>query len=241
MKSSWLIRRLANLLFLTILVSNVSAITGIERSSPVTPGGNSQSAPPNLSIAAHMPPIVTYRINPGQSRFMANVGSGGLLWFMGHTHHFAVRDFSGEATLTPDSLAPASLQMTIKAASLEETGKNFTDQQKQIINKEARNEVLEADKYPEIVFKSTNVKGKMTSAGHYQVKIAGDLTLHGVTRQIEIPAQVTVNGNNFEAAGEFSVNRSDFKVKAKSIKAGMIRVRNKITFEFDIKASAASI
>jgi polyisoprenoid-binding protein YceI len=181
--------------------------------------------------------VVRYRIDPAQSRFMANVGSGGLLWFLGHAHHFAVRDFTGEATVTPESIAPASLQMTIKAASLEETGKNFTEQQKQIINKSARSEVLQVDKYPEIVFESMNVTGKMKPDGQYEAKIEGNLTLHGVTRSVEIPTQVTVKGDTLHANGAFSINRSDYGVKTHSIKWGTIRVRNKIRFEFEIVAN----
>jgi hypothetical protein len=49
----------------------------------------------------------------------------------------------------------------VKAASLEETGKVFTDQQKQIINKEVKEIVLLPDKYPEITFQSTSVTGKV--------------------------------------------------------------------------------
>jgi len=36
------------------------------------------------------------------------------------------------------------------------------------------------------------------------------------------------------ARGEFSINRSDFQVKATSAFHGMVRVRNKIKFNFDI-------
>ena len=36
------------------------------------------------------------------------------------------------------------------------------------------------------------------------------------------------------AQGEFSINRSDFKVKATSALHGLIRVRDKVKFEFDI-------
>jgi polyisoprenoid-binding protein YceI len=228
MKSNWYIRLLASMLLIVTIVCN---------SSEATTTGNKINAAPGIKVTLNRRmAATTYRINPSRSQFTANVGSGGLLWFMGHTHHFAVRDFTGEATLTDRNLAPASLQITIKAASLEETGKNFTEQQKQIINKEAHNEVLEANKYPEITFKSTNVTGKMKSEGQYEVKIAGELTIHGITRPIEIPAQVMVKDSTLQAIGEFSVNRSDYKVKTKSIKGGTIRVRNKITFRFDIIA-----
>jgi polyisoprenoid-binding protein YceI len=178
-----------------------------------------------------------YRINAGQSRFTAEAFSGGLLWFMGHNHLFAVRDFTGEAHATADTLAPASLQMRVKAGSLEETHENFTPQQKQIINTEARDKVLEADKYPEITFTSSEVSVEKSGENQYKAKITGDLTLHGVTRRITIPALVTIDNNTLRASGEFSINRSDYNVKTESIKGGLVRIRNRVKFSFDMVAN----
>lgn len=231
---------------LSILLLSAAILVGAVGGNTFEAGGGaSQRVQPansakGLNIApgtrAYAAAVVRYRINPAQSRFMANVGSGGLLWFLGHSHHFAIRDFTGEATVTPGTLTPASLQMTVKAASLEETGKNFTAEQKQIINNSARKEVLEVEKYPEIVFKSKSITGNAKPDGQYEAKINGDLTVHGVTRPIEIPTRVSVNGNTLHANGRFSINRSDYNVKTHSIKWGTIRVRNKIEFEFDIVA-----
>jgi polyisoprenoid-binding protein YceI len=175
-----------------------------------------------------------YRLDSSQSKFIAHALRGGLLWFKGHDHLIAVREFAGEAQLTPDSISPASLEITAKAASMVETNSVFTDQQKQIINKELREIVLQPDQYPDITFRSTSVTGKAAGPNQYDLKIAGDLTLHGVTRQITIPTKVTVTGNDLRAQGEFSVNRDDFKVKATSAAHGLVRVRNKIKFTFDI-------
>ena len=66
------------------------------------------------------------------------------------------------------------------------------------------------------------------------MKIDGDLTLHGVTKRITIPAVVTLSGDTLRAVGEFSIDRDDFNVKATSAFHGMVRVRNKVKFEFDI-------
>src|SRR5947199_1041704 len=106
--------------------------------------------------------IARYRLESSQSRFMVRAFAGGLLWFKGHDHFIAARDFSGEAGLTPGAASPASLQMTVRAESLVETRDVLTEQQKQIINKELREIVLEPAKYPEITFKSTEVKGDLT-------------------------------------------------------------------------------
>jgi polyisoprenoid-binding protein YceI len=175
-----------------------------------------------------------FRLNAGESKFIAHALRGGLLWFKGHDHLVAAREFSGEAEITPDSIKPASLQLTVKTDSMVETSDAFTEQQKQIINKELREIVLEPEKFPEIVFRSTGVTGKMISAERYDLRIAGDLTLHGITRRIEIPAEVTLSGNDLRAVGEFSIDRGDFNVKATSAFHGLVRVRKKVKFEFNI-------
>ena len=59
--------------------------------------------------------------------------------------------------ITPDTITPASLRLVVKAASLHETGAEFTEPQKEIINKELREIVLHPDRYPDITFQSTNV------------------------------------------------------------------------------------
>ncbi len=175
-----------------------------------------------------------YRLDPSKSTFMVRAFAGGLLWFKGKDHFIAVRDFSGEATLTEGTITPASLQLTIKSNSLVETRDIFTEPEKQIINKELREIVLETEKHPEITFKSTSVTGKLNPNGQFEAKIDGDLTLHGVTRRITIPAEVTVTGNDLRARGEFTIDRGDFGVKATSAVHGLVRVRDKLKFTFDI-------
>jgi len=156
---------------------------------------------------------------------------------MGHTHHFAIRNFTGEAQAASATLEPASLHLTVKADSLEETGKNFSEQEKRIINDGARKEVLEVASYPKIVFTSTDLKSKKVSDNQFKAEIGGNLTLHGVTRRIVIPAQVVLSNDTLRASGEFSINRSDYGVKTHSIKGGMIRVRDSVKFTFDILAN----
>jgi polyisoprenoid-binding protein YceI len=180
-------------------------------------------------------PVARYRLDAGRSQFMVRAFAGGPLFFKGHDHFVKVGDFTGEAELTPGAVSPAALHLRVRADSLEETRDVFTPQQKQIINKELREIVLETAKYPEITFKSTDVIGNMTG-GQYEAKIGGDLTLHGVTHHIVIPATVMLSGNDLRARGGFTVNRGDYKVKATSAFHGLVRVRDKLKFTFDIVA-----
>src|SRR5687768_319041 len=98
---------------------------------------------------------VHYRIDAAGSKFMVRAFSGGLLWFKGHDHFIAAREFSGAVTVTPQTVTPASLEMVVQTNSLVETRDVFTEAQKQIINRELREIVLETEMYPTISFKST--------------------------------------------------------------------------------------
>lgn len=177
---------------------------------------------------------VTYVLDNTKGKFIAHAFAGGLLWFKGHDHYLAARDFSGQVELTPGSITPASLRLVVKAASLEETGTDFTEAQKKIINKEIHDIVLLPDQYPEIVFQSTKVTAKPAATGQYDVQIVGNLTLHGVTRQETIPVKLSVSDNDLQAVGQFSIDRGNYKVKATSAAHGLVRVRNTVRFEFDI-------
>lgn len=188
----------------------------------------------NSKISSETRSTQRYVLDSSRSRFIAHALSGGLLWFKGHNHAIAVREFSGEAQLTSDSIPSSSLQIAAKAASMVETSTVFTEPQKQIINKELREIVLLPDRYPDIVFKSTKITGASTADNKYDLNVVGELTLHGVTRPITIPTKVTVTGNELRAQGKFSIDRGDFNVKATSAMHGLIRVRNKVKFEFDL-------
>jgi polyisoprenoid-binding protein YceI len=177
-----------------------------------------------------------YRLDAARSKFMIRAFAGGPLWFKGHDHLVQARDFTGEARLTPGAVNPASLTLTVRAASLAETRDVFTEQQKKIIDGELRDIVLEPDKYPEITFKSTDVSVEPRGGDLLALKLGGDLTLRGVTRHVTIPVEVTLRGDELRARGEFDVKRGDFKVPATSAFHGTVRVRDRLKVSFDIVA-----
>jgi polyisoprenoid-binding protein YceI len=180
---------------------------------------------------------VRYKLDASKSRFIIDAKATGLLWFLGHPHHIAAKEFEGEVELTSETLQPATLQMRIKTASLAETGEHFTDQQRQIITSTMHKEVLETEKYPEAVLKSVAVTAKKVGENQFEAKIEGDLTLHGVTRHLVIPAKVMVNGNTMEASGRFEFDRDDYNIKTHSIKGGTIRVDDDMRVSFTIVAN----
>ena len=114
----------------------------------IAPAGVSRAAVPRLPPRSYTQANTTerYRLDSSQSKFIAHALRGGLFWFKGHEHLVAAREFSGEAQLNSVSLAASSLQLIVQTDSMAETSDAFTEPQKQIINKELREIVLEPAK-----------------------------------------------------------------------------------------------
>jgi polyisoprenoid-binding protein YceI len=177
-----------------------------------------------------------YTIDPGASQFTARIGVEGFLKAFGHEHVVAIRDYSGEAQLASGSVEPASLQLTIKPDSLSETEKSFSDSDRQQIDQAIHRDALETSKYQQIVFKSTSVSANKTGEGQYQAQVAGNLTLHGVTKPISIPMQVTVEGDTVTARGEFMIRHSDYQIKRISAAGGAVTAKDEINLTFNVVA-----
>src|ERR1043165_5227974 len=74
------------------------------------PNATSSVNTPLEANAAELGPSASrYQLDAGASKFMAHASRSGFLWFKGHGHHIAVRDFTGEAVFDSDSLAHSSL------------------------------------------------------------------------------------------------------------------------------------
>jgi polyisoprenoid-binding protein YceI len=63
------------------------------------------------------------------------------------------------------------------------------------------------------------------------VTLHGDLTLHGVTKTVDIPAKAQLNGSLIQVAGSLSFPFSDYQINAPNI-AGFVAVQDTGTLEF---------
>ena len=68
--------------------------------------------------------------------------------------------------------------------------------QKQLMQEHFNENYVESDKYPKASF-SGSFAGNLNPGknGIYPVQIKGNLTLHGVTKPIEVPGRMEVKGN----------------------------------------------
>ncbi len=80
-----------------------------------------------------------------------------------------------------------------------------------------RESVLEAQKYPEIVFTPRHAIGKLEKDGQFQAKLDGVLTIHGAGHQIVTDVRGRLAGNSLTAACHFSVPYVDWGMKDPSL------------------------
>ena len=82
---------------------------------------------------------------------------------------------------------------------------------------EMRESVLEAQKYPEIIFAPRHAIGKLEKDGQFQAKLEGVLTIHGARHEIITEVQGRLVGNSLTAACHFSVPYVDWGMRDPSL------------------------
>jgi polyisoprenoid-binding protein YceI len=153
-----------------------------------------------------------------------------------HDHRIEVGDYSGTATVAPGGLRGGSLEITARAGSLRLLEEPSLGQ-RQAIESALREDVLETAKYPEISFKTKTVTSERRGDGTYDVRLAGELRLHGVRRTMTVPARASLQGNTLRAIGVFEIRQTDFKITPFSFVSGTVAIKDTITISFDIVAT----
>jgi polyisoprenoid-binding protein YceI len=98
-------------------------------------------------------------------------------------------------------LDPASSKLTgeiVVDAKSGESGSGMRD-------RKMRREVLESDRYPEIVFRSDRVEGTIAPQGKSSVRVHGIFNIHGSEHELNVPAEVEMFPDRWTATLHFAV------------------------------------
>jgi polyisoprenoid-binding protein YceI len=79
---------------------------------------------------------------------------------------------------------------------------------------------VESDKYPKATFKGkiTDIsKVKFGADGSYTVPVTGQLTLHGVTKDLKATATIVVKGGAVSGTTGFTVSLEDYNIKIPAV------------------------
>jgi polyisoprenoid-binding protein YceI len=174
-----------------------------------------------------------YMLDARSSRFVVKVRAAGVLASFGHNPTIAFTRFTGWLEFDPSHPESGSFQMTVPADSLQVID-DISNKDRLEIERQMRDEVLEARKYPQIQFESREISSRKESDIFYQLQITGDLSLHGVTSQKQIEARLRLRDDEIRLSGGFRLLQSEFRIKPVTALAGALRVQDELTFEFEI-------
>lgn len=91
---------------------------------------------------------------------------------------------------------------------------------------------MESEKYPKSSFQGKITGFTFATGGKQQVKATGKLTIHGVTRNVEVPGTIEVNGNRLALQSKFAVKLIDYNIKVPQIVWQNIAQQVEVTVDF---------
>ncbi len=151
------------------------------------------------------------------------VYKAGALSAFGHNHEITASIASG----TVDTAARKT-ELHVQASALRVRDRDASEKDRgEIQSTMLGPQVLDSQRYPEIVFRSTSVEP--AGAGAWQVH--GSLTLHGQTR----PVTVAVSEKDGRYAGSALLKQTDFGITPVRVAGGTIKVKDEIRIEFDVR------
>jgi polyisoprenoid-binding protein YceI len=177
-----------------------------------------------------------YRVDPERSLVVIEVRKGGSLARLGHDHVVASHDLEGYAApeeSRADLYAVLDDLVVDEPALRAEAGFDTQPSESDIAGTRAnmREKVLETQKFP---YALIAVRGIEKRERGVRLRLA--LTLHGVTRELDAPAQLDVEGGELAASGRLSMLQSDFGITPFSILGGAIQVQDRVELRFKIRA-----
>lgn len=170
--------------------------------------------------------MAKYQIDPSHS-----TASFSIKHMMIAKVHGGFEKLSGKLDYDAANPEKASVEVSIEAASI-----NTREPQRDTHLKSA--DFFDVAKYPTITFKSSSVRG-----GGEELKVIGDLTIHGVTKQVILDVDGPTKEmkdpyGNFKigASGTTKIKRKDFGLTWNAaLEAGGVLVGDEVTITLDVQ------
>jgi len=158
------------------------------------------------------------------------IAEGSTLGFIGSkvtgSHDGGFHQFEGELVVMDNDPTKSHVNLVIDTTSLWSDNDRLTGHLKSA-------DFFEVETYPTATFTSTSI-ASAPEGGHM---VTGNLDLHGVTKSITFPAQITIEPDRVTAQAEFSLMRFDFNIVYPGKPDDLIR--DEVVVKFDIVATPA--
>jgi len=176
---------------------------------------DSASIPGTWTIAADS--VVGYRVRERLASLTADSDAVGR-----------TSSITGTATIAASS---GVLSLTAAAFSVDMTSLRSD---RSMRDNRLRNDGIQTEQFPTSTFTLSQPVALPTTAvtgAQFAVTLHGDLTLHGVTKTIDIQARAQLSGNVIQVAGSYTFRFADYQINAPNI-ANFVAVQDTGTLEF---------
>jgi len=218
------------LFFTGIAISAAATLAPIRTESPAAPG----NFPAAIYRQYEAQGKKILRVDSSHSLVTIKVRRAGLLSLLGHDHIIASRDVAGYVS---PSQGVADLYVPLGTLVVDDPGlrnaAGFDTQPSQRDIEGTRHNMLsktlDAKHFPYAL-----IHVARADAGHPDLKVT--ITLHGMTRGFEVPAQFESVPDGISVAGSMSFKQSDFGITPLSVFGGALQVQDKLDLQFHILA-----
>jgi len=160
--------------------------------------------------------------------------------FLGHEHHIEAPIAEGRILVVDDDPARSSVALRFEAARLAIVPGSEPAGDIPTVEERMRGpEVLEVARYPEVTFASTSVRTGAREGSRFHLVVVGTLTLHGRSFPVEVPLQLTREGDAIDVQGQLELKLRSVGIEPPSV-AGVVKVADPFRLEFEVRAKAAA-
>jgi polyisoprenoid-binding protein YceI len=176
-------------------------------------------------------------VTPSGTEVRIQVARSGVFGFAAHNHEVIAPDLSGTIRFDEERIEQAVVELTFDATALTvtPTGEPPDDVPK-VQATMLSDKVLDVARYRTITFRSRRVAVENRNAGQMRLRVAGDLTLHGVTRPIDGPVSLHLTADQLTGTGMLVIKQTAFDIKPISVGLGTVKVKDEVTINYTFAA-----
>ena len=184
-----------------------------------------------------------YEVSARDSSVQILVYRSGTLARLGHNHVMTAAALTGKVWVNP-VLEKSGLALSFPVGQMvvddpdarKAAGDDFPPEIPEVDRTGTRKnmlrqEVLDAEHFQNITLRSVKVSGTQ-AAPHIVTRI----TIKDASRDVEVPARVSVEGAKLTASGEFEIKQTDFGIKPFSVGLGTLSVKDELHVSFRVVA-----
>jgi hypothetical protein len=168
--------------------------------------------------------LMSFTLNA--QKFMTKTG------FIEIFSHTPMEDIKGDNNQVATILDASSGEIVFQALM-----KSFKFE-KALMEEHFNENYMESEKFPKSTFKGKIVNLSdvtFSKPGVYKVTVTGDLTIHGVTKNISEPGEIEITGSGVNARSKFVVTPEDYNIEIPSVVRE--KVAKEIAITVDVKMS----